>query len=148
VKPILAPEDTIVQEIAIRTSAERIFDALTKPEELLKWWGAKGKFQATHVECDLRVGGKWKMRVESTGGETIVVGEYREIERPRLLVFTWIRENEDGVETLVRWDLEENAGATIVRVTHSGLSTKALRDRNGGWPIVTGLLKAFVEQSN
>jgi uncharacterized protein YndB with AHSA1/START domain len=52
-------DDAIVQELTIVGSAERIFDALTNPQELLKWWKAEGKFRVTHVESDLRVGGSW-----------------------------------------------------------------------------------------
>jgi uncharacterized protein YndB with AHSA1/START domain len=145
--PLKAGE-TIVQEVAIKSPAERIFHALTSPAELLKWWRAEGKFHATHVECDLRIGGKWKMRVASSGGkEAVVVGEYRQIDPPRLLVFTWIREREDATETLVRWDLEEQSGVTTVRVTHSGLVTESLRARNNGWPIVVGLLQSYIEDA-
>ncbi len=53
---------TIVQEITIDGSAERIFEALTNPHERMKWWGAEGRFQVTHFESDLRPGGKWTMR--------------------------------------------------------------------------------------
>lgn len=38
--------DTIVQEITIKGSAERIFEALTNPHERMKWWGAQGRFQS------------------------------------------------------------------------------------------------------
>ena len=53
---------TIVQEITIKGPAERIFEALTNPDERMKWWGAEGKFQTTQMESDLRPGGKWVMR--------------------------------------------------------------------------------------
>jgi uncharacterized protein YndB with AHSA1/START domain len=146
--PLNTSDDTIVQEIKVRGSAERIFEALTNPDQLVKWWGTEGKFQATHVECDLRPGGKWKMHVQGGGGTvSTVAGEYREIERPRLLVFTWIREQEHSSETLVRWDLEEKNGVTTVRVTHSGLTTESLRARNNGWPLIVGLLQTYVEAS-
>jgi uncharacterized protein YndB with AHSA1/START domain len=138
--------DTIVQEIKIKAPVHRIFAALTNPDELLRWWGAKGKFQATDVECDLRPGGKWKMRVRGSGGmESTVAGEYRKIEPPGLLVFTWIREQEDGVETVVRWDLEEHDRVTTVRVTHSGLASESLRARNGGWPLILSLLQEYAD---
>lgn len=139
-------DDTIVEEIRIRGAAERIFDALTRPEELLKWWGTKGKFQTAYAECDVRLGGKWRMHVRGADGRmNIVAGEYRRIERPRFLEFTWIREEEDAVETLVRWELEEEGGVTKVRVTHSGIVTEALRKRNSGWPMIVGLLRDYVE---
>jgi uncharacterized protein YndB with AHSA1/START domain len=52
-----------------------------------------------------------------------VAGEYRKIELPRLLVFTWLPDwQEDATETLVRWDLEEKEGVT----------TRCVRGRSGG----------------
>src|SRR5260370_37526170 len=105
--PVNVSDDTIVQEITIKSPAERIFEALITRGELVKWWGVQGKFQVTQMESDLRPGGKWRMRVMGSGRtESTVAGEYRKIERPRLLVFTWIREQEHAPETLVRWDLE------------------------------------------
>lgn len=79
------------------------------------------------------------------GTLSTVYGEYRDVVPPRLLSYTWIRENEDYPETLVRWELVENAGYTTVRLTHSGLVSEALRQRNSGWPVIVTLLAAWVE---
>lgn len=148
--PITVCDDRIVQEVTIKAPAERIFAALTRPAELLKWWASEGKFQIVHAECDLQPGGKWRMRVAGRcaeeSSESTVYGEYRAIEPPRLLTHTWIRENEDYPETLVRWDLEEKDGYTTVRVTHSGLVTESLRARNSGWPLIVKLLEAYMEK--
>ena len=84
-------DDTIVAEITIKASAERLFEALTDPEQRMKWWGLKGRFETTEMESDLRVGGRWAMRGTGMGGTPFsVTGEYRSIERPRLLAFTWL----------------------------------------------------------
>lgn len=140
--------DTIVQEITIESSAEQIFDALTNPNERMKWWGAEGRFQVTHFESDLRPGGKWTMRGNGMGGRPFTItGEYREIDRPRLLVFTWLPDwYENATETLVRWNLEENSGVTTVRLTHSGLSSEGARTSHRGWPQILGWLKIYVER--
>jgi len=141
-------DDKTVQQINIRGSAERIFDALTKPNQIVKWWGTEGRFQAKDFQSDLRVGGKWFIDVDARGRQVRAGGEYRTVERPRLLVFTWIRrgEEEDPTETTVQIDLEEREpGITTVRVTHSGLVTDALRKRNGGWPLILTLLQSFIE---
>jgi uncharacterized protein YndB with AHSA1/START domain len=143
--------DIIVKQVTIQAPASRIFKALTDPAELLKWWGTEGKFQAAEVESDLRPGGKWRMRVNgSCGSDTssTVSGIYREVDPPRLLVFTWNREHEDWPETLVRWDLEENNSLTTVRVTHSGLTTEGLRQRNSGWPLIVSLLHAYIDSQS
>ena len=139
-------EDTIVEEIQIKRTAEKIFEAMTNPVELAKWWRVEGKFRITRMESDFSVGGKWRMHlIGGRGTETVVSGEYREIVRPHLVVFTWIRE--DAVETLVRWDLQEKDGVTTVRVTHSGLASEQLRTRNDGWPMILGLLHEYVERT-
>src|ERR1700693_3623408 len=108
--------DTIIKEITINASAERIFDALTDPDQRLKWWGAEGQYRGTQMESDLRPGGKWMTRGIGRGGKAFnVSGEYRAIERPRLLVFTWLPTwQENAPETLVRFDLDEKDGVTTV----------------------------------
>jgi uncharacterized protein YndB with AHSA1/START domain len=141
--------DTIVQEITIKGSPERIFEALTDRDQRVRWWGAEGRFQTTHMESDLRLGGKWMMRGIGIGGKPFTVrGEYRQIERPRLLVFTWLPDwQEDATETIVRFDLEEQGhGITTVRLTHSGLRSESARASHKGWPQILTWLQAYVEQ--
>ena len=53
--------DAIVQEITIKASASRVFEALVDPAQRMKWWGQKGRFETTNVESDLRPGGRWLM---------------------------------------------------------------------------------------
>ena len=66
--------DTIVKEIKIKAPAERIFEALTNPDQRLKWWGAEGQYRGTHMESDLRLGGKWMTRGVGRGGKPFSVG--------------------------------------------------------------------------
>jgi uncharacterized protein YndB with AHSA1/START domain len=141
--------DSIIQEITIKAPAERIFEALTNSSQRMKWWGAEGRFQATHMESDLRPGGKWLMSGIGLGGKPFrVEGEYREIERPRLLVFTWLPDwQSDAIESLVRFDLEEHDGVTRVRLTHSGLGSEASRDSHRGWPQVLTWLQTYVGEN-
>jgi uncharacterized protein YndB with AHSA1/START domain len=138
--------DTIVQEITIKGSARRIFAALTDPQERVKWWGV-GRFQAIQMESDLRPGGKWAMRGTGVGGRPFsVVGEYRKVEPPHLLVFTWLPDWQgDATESLVRFDLEEKDGVTTVRLTHSGLVTERSRTSHRGWPEILASLRGYVE---
>ena len=140
--------DTIVEEITIHGPVERIFDALTDPEQRVKWWGAEGRFQVTEMESDLRPGGKWMMRGIGIGGKPFRVGgEYRQIERPRLLVFTWLPDwQEDAPETVVRFQLEENDGVTTVRLIHSGLASDSSRSSHRGWPQILAWLQTYVER--
>jgi len=139
--------DAIVEEITIEAPAERVFEAFTNPSERVKWWCVPGRFRTTHAESDLRPGGRWAMRgTKPDGGAFSVKGEYRTVERPRLLVFTWLPDWQgDAAESLVRIELTESNGATRLKLTHSGLKTETSRASHRGWPQVLGLLKGHVE---
>jgi uncharacterized protein YndB with AHSA1/START domain len=142
--------DALVQEITIVAPAERVFAALTRPEELVRWWTVEGTVRTLAAECDVRPGGAWWMMVEGpcgAGGAHKVYGVYRKVEMPRVLEFTWNREGEDWPESVVRWDLEEKDGITRARVTHSGLTSEDMRQRNNGWSLIVRLLEAWVEKS-
>jgi uncharacterized protein YndB with AHSA1/START domain len=140
--------DTIVTEIAINASAERIFEALVNPDQRMQWWGGEGRFRATHAESDLRIGGKWIMRFEMGGRASSVRGEYTAIDRPHLLAFTWLPDWYEGAtETLVRFDLTENARVTQVRITHSGLKGEGDRANHRGWPDILAWLRAYAERA-
>lgn len=139
--------DAIIQEIVIKAPAEKIFEALTDPAQRVKWWGGEGRFQATHMKSDLRPGGKWTMRGTGFGGRPFTItGEYRQIEPPRLLVFTWLPDwQEDALETLVSFELTENSGLTTVRLTHSGLTSESSKLSHKGWPQILMWLQAYSE---
>lgn len=139
--------DTIVQEIIIKAPTELVFEALTNPAQRIKWWGGEGRFQTTHMESDLRPGGKWMMSGNGIGGRPFTIkGEYRQIERPFLLVFTWLPDwQEEPFESLVRFDLNETNGVTAVRLTHSGLTTDSSRLSHKGWPQILTWLQAYSE---
>ena len=139
--------DAIVEEIAIEAPAARIFAALTDPAQRVKWWGLKGRFETTHMESDLRVGGHWMMSGIGMGGNPFEIsGVYRAIEPSRVLAFTWLPSwDAEANETLVRFDLKERDGVTTVRLTHSGFASEGSRTRHQGWPQILGWLKGYAE---
>jgi uncharacterized protein YndB with AHSA1/START domain len=141
-------DGTLIEEITIKAPADRVFLALTSPEERAKWWGAEGRFKTTHMESDLRPGGKWLMRGIGVGGIPFTVqGVYREIGRPHALSFTWLPSwQDDAVESLVRFDLEEKGGMTTVRLTHSGLTTETARNQHRGWRDILAWLQTYLER--
>jgi len=140
--------DAIIEEITIEAPAERVFQALTDPQQRVAWWGQKGRFEATHAESDLRPGGRWMMRGIGVGGKPFhVAGEYRMVEHPRTLAFTWLPSwDEHATETLVRFDLSERGGSTTVRLTHSGFASESSRTRHQGWPQILSWLKAYSQR--
>jgi len=59
---------SVTEEVTIKARAERVFDALTDPQQRVKWWGSEGRFRTQHMESDLRPGGRWMMSGIGVGG--------------------------------------------------------------------------------
>jgi uncharacterized protein YndB with AHSA1/START domain len=94
-----------------------VFDALTKPELLKRWYGPSG-WSLVVCEIDLRVGGVWRFVVRRPDGKSIgQYGIYREIVLPERLVNTERWEDWDPGETLATTILTEQAGQTTLSCT-------------------------------
>jgi uncharacterized protein YndB with AHSA1/START domain len=138
--------EAIRQEIVIEATAQRVFSALTNPDELVRWWGAAGKFQAERVESDLRLGGAWKMTGVGMGGKPFTItGIFEEFDPPHVVAMTWLQDwQADAHPTLVKFELTEKDGVTTVRLTHSGFEAESDRENHKGWPWLLSLLRDYV----
>jgi uncharacterized protein YndB with AHSA1/START domain len=95
-----------------------VFDALTKPEHVKRWWGQLGKGYSVPVcEIDLRPGGRWRFVNRHPKGEAAFHGEYREITPPSRLVFTEIFEDFPDTVSVVTTDLADEHGQTRMTAT-------------------------------
>ncbi|WP_048648569.1 SRPBCC family protein [Nitratireductor soli] len=70
----------------VKTSAEKLFDAWTKPEQVSKWWDPSGHNLVACV-IDLRVGGGFSFVNEGFEDHPFE-GTYTEISRPQRIVFS------------------------------------------------------------
>ncbi|MGH7440946.1 MAG: SRPBCC family protein [Polyangiaceae bacterium] len=125
---------TLVVRRTIRASAERVFDAWTLPEHLRAWWGPR-PVTCSGAEVDLRVGGRYRIDNAIPDGTTVVIeGEFRAIERPRRLVYTWRMGGESAETSLVTVCFEERGDATEVVIVHEQVPSAAARDSHEkGW---------------
>jgi uncharacterized protein YndB with AHSA1/START domain len=98
-----------------------VFEALTKPEHVRRWWGClSDKHSVAVCEIDLRVGGAWRFVGRGPEGEyPAFYGEYREIAPPDRLVYTEIFEPYPDGDSLVTTVLTEENGKTRMTVTAS-----------------------------
>jgi glutathione S-transferase len=125
----------------IRAPRQKVFDAFVDPKLVRQWFGARG-FKITRADIDARVGGRYRVTMQPRTGDPYTVGgEYREIEAPARLSFTWKWEDEvmGGLpETLVTVTLIERQSAhgieTEVKLLHSGFPASETRDgHTQGW---------------
>jgi len=94
-----------------------VFEAWTRPEHLVKWWGPRS-LTMTVCNVDLSIGGEYRFVLRSPEGEEYGFnGIYREIVRPDRLVHTFIFEPMPEHGSVVTVTFEESEGRTKVTET-------------------------------
>jgi uncharacterized protein YndB with AHSA1/START domain len=102
-----------------------VFDVLTKPEHVRKWFAPLGE-EVTVCSIDLRVGGDYHIvMVTSDGTECSFRGTYLEVEPPTRTVETWLFEGWPEAEAVETTELREAHGVTKLT------QTLAFRDQAG-----------------
>jgi uncharacterized protein YndB with AHSA1/START domain len=96
-----------------------VFDAMTQPEHVRRWWGCISENHSVTVcEIDLRVGGAWRFVHRGPEGEyPAFYGVYKEIDAPGRLVYTEIFEPYPDGESVVTQILTEENGKTRLKLT-------------------------------
>ena len=96
-----------------------VFDAMTKPEHVRRWWGCFSEGHSVTVcEIDLRVGGAWRFVHRGPEGEyPAFYGVYKEIDAPGRLVYTEIFEPYPDNGSLVTQQLFDENGKTRLDLT-------------------------------
>jgi uncharacterized protein YndB with AHSA1/START domain len=106
-----------------------VFDAMTKPEHITRWWGCLGEGYSVPVcEVDLRPGGAWRFVNRTPKGELVAFyGVFREIARPERMVYTEIFEPFPDAESLVTAVFTDENGKTRLTLT-AQYPSSAVRD--------------------
>ena len=127
----------------IRTTPDRLWEALTTSEFMTKYW-----FGA-HFETDWKMGSPWKMTYPD--GRITDAGEIVEFDRPRRIVLKWKHElrPELSAEGYARCtiELEPQEGAVKLTISHTmeRADSKLINAVSGGWPKILSNLKSLLE---
>jgi len=140
---LLASEDTTaVYEVFIKTTPERLWEAITDPEMRAKYsFGVR-------TESDWSKGSDYRSSVP--GVADIAAGENLEVDPPRRLVQTmtalWSDEAKGEGESRVTWEIEP-VGEDSCRLTvvHDQLRPGANAELYGGWMMILSGLKTLLE---
>jgi uncharacterized protein YndB with AHSA1/START domain len=100
------PVESLRVERLFAQAPDRLFDAWLDPERALKWLAAANVDNAEpRVALDARVGGTFSIAWRHDGVESGIIGEYLEIDRPELLVFTlaMARDSVNESRVIVEW---------------------------------------------
>jgi len=128
----------------IRTTPEKLWAALTRPEFTKQYW-----FGVT-MASDWKAGAEWKMMYED--GRVYDSGEIIEADAPRRLVIKWRNEwkPEFKAEGYSRCtiELEETGEAVKLAITHEIDKPNSAFINEGvsnGWPKILSNLKSLLE---
>jgi uncharacterized protein YndB with AHSA1/START domain len=123
----------------------KVYAAWTDPEKITRWMGPPD-VQKVVAESDLRVGGRYRIRMIMKDDEHDVSGVYREIVPDEKLVFTWAWKSTPERESLVTVVVKNDNGGTIMTLMHEQFFDEDARDRhNSGWTSIMDRLAQIVE---
>ena len=139
---LLAEHDTVgVFEIFIKTTPERLWEAITEPE-LRKEYSFGVETHSTWAP-----GSEYKAGVP--GVVDIAAGENLEVDPPHRLVqsFTALWSDEVKAEgtSRVTWEIDQVEDSCRLTVTHDQLRPGANAELYGGWPMILSGLKTLLE---
>ena len=131
-----------VYELYIKTTPERLWQAITDPEIRAKY-----NFGAA-VRTDWKVGSRLEMGAPNAAG-LLGEGEVLEVDEPRRLVHTMTALWGDDVKaegaSRVTWEIEPVGDSCRLTVTHDQLREGANEQLYGGWPMILSGLKTWLE---
>jgi len=129
-------------EIYIRTTPERLWEAITDPDIRSKYNFGAG------VRSDWTPGARLEMG-HPAAPVPLADGEVLEADPPRKLVHTmtalWSDEVKSEGASRVTWEIEQVADSCRLVVTHDQLRDGANDQIYGGWPMVLSGLKTWLE---
>jgi uncharacterized protein YndB with AHSA1/START domain len=116
---VTTPSDReIVMTRVFDAPRDLVFAAHTSCEHMAHWWGPR-KYEFASCEMDFRPGGKWRIVHRGPEGEEDqgFRGEFREIERPERIVWTFEWEGMPGHISVDTLTFEEHDGKTTITGT-------------------------------
>jgi uncharacterized protein YndB with AHSA1/START domain len=131
-----------VFEIYIRTTPERLWEAITDPEIRRKYNFGAG------VVSDWQPGSRIEMGAANAPG-LLGEGTVLEVDPPRRLVHTmtalWGDDVKAEGESRVTWEITQVADSCQLTVVHDQLREGANNQLYGGWPMILSGLKTWLE---
>ena len=132
--------DVVTLERVMPASATRVFEMISRPENMVRWWGHEEMSVPEH-NLDFTNPGPWYAVMQSPDGtRRMVSGQVSEVKPPHFISFTWAWHDGGpggprGTETKVTIEIDElgeSAARMILR--HYDLATDSARaGHTRGW---------------
>jgi uncharacterized protein YndB with AHSA1/START domain len=124
-----------------------VFRLFSDADELAKWWGPAG-FSVPSLDFNPAVGSSYRIEMQPPEGDAFyLTGEFREVDPPTRLSFTFVWEpaDPDDVETLVELSFRADGDSTEVDFRQGPFKTEERRElHRNGWGDSFEKLEAIV----
>jgi uncharacterized protein YndB with AHSA1/START domain len=134
----VTPSDGLTLEIdrTLPAAPALVFAAFADPNRLARWWGPAG-FSTPSLDFDPRAGSSYRIEMQPPAGDAFyLAGEFRVVDPPTRLAFTfrWEDPDPDDVETAVDLSFRDLGQSTAVVLTQGPFKTEARRAlHRDGW---------------
>ena len=127
----------------IRSTPEKVFEAITRPEIARRYWGHENV-------SEWKPGSDWQHVRDNEQRTVNVVGKVVEVDAPTRLVITWASPAsaaDPDSRSRVTFDVAPYEGMVRLTVTHDELEAGSgmAKGIQQGWPIVLSSLKSLLE---
>jgi uncharacterized protein YndB with AHSA1/START domain len=113
-----------------------VFHAFSTASELAEWWGPAG-FTVPTLDFQPRAGERYRIEMQPPEGDAFhLTGEFREVEPPTRLAFSfaWEPPDPDDIENLVELSFDPAGEGTDLHLTQGPFATEArLELHRNGW---------------
>ena len=115
-------------------SCASVWRAWTDAKIVSQWFGSDPAGTVVNATLDVRPGGTYNVTFRDRSGlEHTASGQYRAVQYPQELSFTWTWKSEPEHETLVTISLDEHGGGTRMLFEHSQLWAGSSHGYAEGW---------------
>jgi uncharacterized protein YndB with AHSA1/START domain len=139
------PKATLTVTRHIAAPAEAVFDAWLDPETARRFLFATPEGEMITANIDPRVGGQFLFIDLRAGVEIVHVGEYRRIERPSCLVFTFAVPQFSEEFTEVEVDIRSSQDECELTLVHRDVLSDWVESSREGWEKILANLAECVE---
>lgn len=128
----------------IRSTAQKVWDAITTPEFARQYWGYG-------LELDFKPGSPWNMTRGDGSGQVQTTGEVLESHPPTRLVLSWVKPDSRGDRSeysRVTFEIETRRDDVVrLHIVHDELKAGSEMHLgiSDGWPRVIAGLKSYLE---
>lgn len=124
---------TVMIRRMLPASCEEVFDAWLDAEGMREWM-CPGPVTSCEVALEPRVGGHFRIVMTAPGAQFVNTGEFRVLDRPAKLQFTWVSSRWAHQETLVTVELRRHEAHCELILTHERFPPEHSAEQLGkGW---------------